>query len=366
MRVNRLKAVNYRNLKRFEINPCKNVNIIFGDNAQGKTNLIEGIWLFTGCRSFRGSKDCEYINFENEQAMLELDFFGQGRDQNSKILVSDKKKVELNGVTLSSPSKLTSEFLAVVFSPAHLSIVKDGPSLRRKFLDTAICQLKPKYAGALLQYNRALSQRNALLKDITYHSELYDMLDVWEEKLCSLACVIISQRVEYIKKLEPFLIDIYSGISKGKEEMKISYITDEKIKLNSPADIKSSLVEALKSARKSDIYNGSTNTGPHRDDLGLEINGLLARNFGSQGQQRSCALALKLAEAELIKNITGEQPVILLDDVMSELDSARQDYILNHIKDKQVFITCCEPSALLKMSGGETFKLKEGSLCTCT
>jgi len=365
MRVNSLKATDYRNIKSLEIFPCENVNIIYGENAQGKTNLLESIWLFTGCRSFRGSKEQEFIKFDSTFASLNIGFFGNGREQCAKIKIEDKRRAELNGVSLSSVSKLIGEFFAVVFAPTHLSLVKEGPAQRRKFLDIALCQLKPRYANALTQYNRAILQRNALLKDITYHSELVDTLERWDDKLCTLGAVITAERIKYIKRLEPFIEEIYGGISNGREIMKASYLTQTQLVANIETELKQELLQQFKLSRKQDIFSGSTSIGPHRDDLNIEINGLLARSFGSQGQQRSCALALKLAEAEIIKSITGEQPVALLDDVMSELDNIRQDYILNHIEDRQVFITCCEPSALLKMSGGKAFELKEGALCTC-
>ncbi len=364
MRVNSFKANNYRNIKNIELYPCENVNIIYGENAQGKTNLLEGIWLFTGCRSFCGSKEQDFIKFDNSFASLELDFFGNCRQQCAKIKVEDKRKAELNGVSLPSASRLIGEFFAVVFAPTHLSLIKEGPAQRRKFLDIALSQLKPRYANALSQYNRAVLQRNALLKDITYHSELLDTLEVWDEKLCSIGAIIIAERIKYIQKLEPFIEKIYGGLSNGKEVMKASYQSQLEFESKTEKDLKQEFLQQLKLSRKQDIISGNTSTGPHRDDLKIEINGLLARNFGSQGQQRSCALALKLSEAEIIKSITGQQPVALLDDVMSELDSIRQDYILNHIKGRQVFITCCEPSTLLKMSGGKAFEIKEGAICT--
>lgn len=365
MRVNSFKANNFRNIKSIEFSPCENINIIYGENAQGKTNLLEGIWLFTGCRSFRSSKEQDFIKFDNSFASLELDFFGNCRDQIAKISIEDKRKAQLNGVSLQSSSKLVGEFFAVIFAPTHLSLIKDGPSQRRKFLDIALSQLKPRYANALSQYNRAILQRNALLKDITYHSELLDTLEIWDEKLCSIGTVITAERIRYIKRLEPFIEEIYGGLSNGKEVMKVSYQTQMKINSKTEKELKQELLEQLKITRKQDIFSGTTSIGPHRDDFKIEIDGLLARSFGSQGQQRSCALSLKLAEAEIIKNITGQQPVALLDDVMSELDNTRQDYILNHIRGRQVFITCCDPSMLLKMSGGKAFEIKEGAICTC-
>lgn len=365
MRVNKISANNFRNIENIELVPCDGVNIIHGENAQGKTNLIESLWLFTGCRSFRGSKDTEYIKFGSNLSKLELDFYGSDRDQNAKIQIAEKRKCELNGVSLTSTSKLAGEFFAVVFAPTHLSLVKEGPSQRRKFLDIALCQLKPRYASALSQYNRAILQRNALLKDITYHSELLDTLDIWDDKISTLGAVVSAERLKYVEKLSPITEEIYDGLSNGREKMNISYSTSANLSAKTERGLKAEIIEALKVTRKQDILTGTTSIGPHRDDLKLSINDLLARSFGSQGQQRSCALSLKLAESQIIKAITGQQPVALLDDVMSELDNTRQDYILNHIDGKQVFITCCEPSTLLKMSGGKAFEIKEGSLCTC-
>lgn len=365
MRVDKVKAQNFRNIKDIEFEPCSEVNIIHGENAQGKTNLIELMWLFTGCRSFRATKDTEYINFNSDFSNLEIDFFGNDREQNAKISISEKRKAELNGVSLSSVRKLSGEFLAVVFAPSHLSLVKEGPSQRRKFLDIALCQLKPRYVSALSKYNRAILQRNALLKDITYHSELLDTLEIWDDKISTLGAVVTSERLKYINKLEPIAEEIYDGLSNGKEKMCVEYSSFESLGGTTEREIKSELLLELNKTRKQDILTGTTSVGPHRDDLKLTIDGLIARSFGSQGQQKSCALSLKLAESQIIHQITGQQPVALLDDVMSELDNTRQDYILNHIHGKQVFITCCEPSTLLKMSGGKAFEIKDGSLCTC-
>lgn len=366
MRVNYLKAQNFRNINDIEIDPCENVNIIYGENAQGKTNLLESIWLFTGFRSFRGSKEQEFIKFGSDYSKLNLGFFGNDREQAATLLINEKRNAQLNEVSLSSASKLVGEFLAVVFSPINLTLIKEGPCERRKFLDTALCQLKPSYANNLSQYNRTLVQRNVLLKDITYHSELYDTLEIWDEKLSIIAANIIFERINYINKLKPVVSDIYTGLSSGREKMTVEYQMQSNFESNDLKSFQQEMFQMLKTGRKADILNGTTGIGPHRDDLKIEIDNLSARNFGSQGQQRSCALSLKLSEAALIKNITGQQPVALLDDVMSELDSARQDYILNHIEGWQVFITCCEPTPLLKMNSGKAFKLKEGHLCTCT
>lgn len=360
MNIKSLEVVSFRNIEKEIIEPCEGVNIIYGDNAQGKTNLLESIWLFTGCRSFRGSKDNELINFNAKKSLMSLDFFGYDREQNICLEIEKGRKFLLNGVKINSASKIMGEFLAVVFSPVHLSLVKDGPFERRKFLDIAISQLKPKYASTLSQYNKALSQRNVLLKDICYHSELYDTLDVWEERIAFYAGEIIRQRVGYINKLTSFCSEIYGGISCGKEKLRLSYFQQCPAYGDNRQELYENIRHLLFQSRKNDIATGYTSVGPHRDDIEIKIDGLSARSYGSQGQQRSAALALKLGEAAVIKNFTGQQPVALLDDVMSELDVSRQNYILNHIKDWQVFITCCDPASVKNLKYGKAFEMKNG------
>lgn len=360
MTVERLSIENFRNIEKMNIEPCDRVNIIYGENAQGKTNTLESIWLCTGCRSFRGTKDKELIMFDKPKAKIELDFYGFDRHQQMKIEIEEKRNVQLNGISFSSANKTLGEFLAVVFSPTHLSLIKQGPSERRKFLDTAIGQLKPNYASVLTKYNRAVTQRNAMLKDAYYHPELLDMIEVWEETLAVYGEKIMTYRLSYLEKLKEEVKSIYSGLSCGKEEIGLEYIQNEENGII--CTTKEQFREILKSTRKTDILSGTTSFGPHRDDIDITINEISARKFGSQGQQRSCALALKLGEASMIKKVSAQQPVALLDDVMSELDISRQDYILNHIKDWQVFITCCDPNTILHLKEGKTFQIENGKL----
>lgn len=360
MRVTRLSAVHFRNLDEIEIFPTDGVNIIYGENAQGKTNLLESIWMFTGCRSFRGAKDAELISLEDEAARLEMDFYGGGREQTAALLLNEKRNATLNGIGLPSAAKLVGEFRAVVFSPVHLSLVKDGPALRRRFLDLALSQLKPRYASVLTQYNRALAQRNILLKDIPYHAELLDTLEIWDDKLAVLGAQILYQRRCYVERMQKSAASFYHGLSRGREELELTYASSQESR--TIGQLAQELREGLGNARREDLKNGSTSLGPHRDDLEILVDHRPARIYASQGQQRSCALSMKLGEAALIREITGEQPVALLDDVMSELDAGRQDYILNHIEGWQVFITCCDPSSLLRLCVGKTFSLRGGRL----
>lgn len=363
MTVNSVKIKNFRNIADLSFAADKGVNVIYGENAQGKTNILESIWLFTGCKSFRGAKDNELIKFGEDFAKINLEFSDNIREKKSEIIIADKKKTSsLNGVSLRSTAELIGSFYAVIFSPVHLSLIKDGPSARRKFLDTALCQLKPSYAEHLAGYKRALIQRNALLKDLHLNSQLYDMLDTWDDQLARYSACVIKERLQYIDLLSQYSKNIYSGISENKENFSIFYSKNELSKDLPVKDIYLNEIENLKNSRKEDIFSKTTTVGPHRDDLEILINNVSARSFGSQGQQRSCALALKLGESEIIKKVTGETPVALLDDVMSELDEKRQDYVLNHINDRQVFLTCCDPSQVLRLCGGKSFLIKGGEI----
>lgn len=359
MRVNRLEYSGWRNLSDGEIEPCDGVNIIYGSNAQGKTNLLEAIWLFTGAKSFRGAKEAELIALGRDTARISMEFHAQGRQQEGEIRLGSPKKALLNGVEQSSVAQMAGVFCAVVFAPVHLSLIKDGPALRRRFLDSALGQLKPGYLNLLAEYHRAVQQRNALLRDVQFHSELAPMLDIWEDTIAKSGSKIAQQRCRYIEELLPEVCEFYDGLSSGKEKLDLQYDGEQYRADNGGLE---RLRADLSAARGEDTRLGVTTVGPHRDDLLLHINCLPARNFASQGQQRCAALALKLAEAAVLTRFTGEQPVALLDDVMSELDPARQDYILNRIQGWQVFITCCEPSSVLRMANGSAFEMVEGTV----
>ncbi len=360
MKINRITLENFRNIESLTLD-FDDVNIIWGENAQGKTNLIEALYLFTGSKSFRGTKDSQLIKFDCDKSSIEIDFLSNNRNQNARIEIKDKKKVTLNGIYKKSASDLGEEIKAVIFSPVHLSMIKDGPAERRKFIDTALCQIKANYRNLLKEYNRSLSQRNALLKRCEENPSAVSMLGVWNINLAKTGAKIIYQRLKYIESITPYLKDIFSGISSGKEEIELKYIGADEYEADINK-IENQLLEKLKSHTKIDIFNHTTTKGPHRDDIDILINGSNARIYGSQGQQRSCVLAIKLAEASLLKKMTGMQPIALLDDVMSELDEKRQDYILNHIKEWQVFITCCDKETILKLKQGKTFHIEKGRL----
>lgn len=364
MRVVAVKFENYRNLKNDIITPCEGVNIIYGENAQGKTNLLETLWMFCGGHSFRASKDNDVINWDKNIAKLEMKFLGQGREQKAKIVFQNgKKNVEINGVEKKSAASLIEKYCAVVFSPEHLNLIKRGPSERRKFIDSAICREKLQNAVILSKYNRLLNQRNSLLKDIYKRPSLEETLCIWDQPLIQNGALLIRKRLDYIKMLTQKAEKYHEGISRGREELRVRYISSADIKFeDSVEEIEEKLRKKFESSKNDDIRLGVTNIGAHRDDVEILINNKNAKIFASQGQQRSAVLSLKLAEASVLRERMGEEPVILLDDVMSELDSGRQDFLLNEIKNCQVFITCCEKSNKEQLNEGKIFYLKNGEI----
>ncbi len=365
MQVKRLVYQRFRNLTDGVFEPYEGVNVITGENAQGKTNLLEAVWLFTGGKSFRGAKDRELVAFDAEDSRLTLDFFAADREQQAVIDIKGRRTASLNGIAQSSAAKLAGVLCGVVFSPAHLTLIKGGPTERRHLMDAAYCQLRPSYVKTLTEYTRILTQRNALCKAGSMGAGADELFELWDRQLAQAGCLLIHARQLYLKSLLPKARDIYGGLSGGKEAFDLRYVSTVPLTEGQTAgEIAAEMYKELRIRRKDDLAAGFTTVGPHRDDLDVLINGHSARQFGSQGQQRSAVLALKLAEAGLLKDVTGERPIALLDDVMSELDMARQDYILNHIKDWQVFITCCDPTPLLRLSDGRRFTMTSGVLST--
>lgn len=353
MRVLSIGCKEFRNIAAIELYPCEEMNVIYGENAQGKTNLLEAIWLFTGAKSFRGAKDSELVRLKSEKALLKMSFISEQIEKEAEIKIKERRAAALNQTRLKAASLLAGNFNAIIFSPSDLRLVTDGPALRRKFIDTAIGQLYPAYIEILRSYMRAVSQRNKIIKDCKYDSTLEIMLDVFEEEICENGKKLIALRKKYLNMLGEALPEIYYGLSNGRERLKTSYICSCE---------EESLAETLRLKRQEDMFSGVTSVGPHRDDIKFEINGINARSFGSQGQKRSVALSLKLAEAQVIEKKTGEAPVFLLDDVMSELDPSRQDFVLNHIKGMQTFLTCCDPSNIKELRAGKIFGVKDGSI----
>lgn len=359
---------NFRNIEEMELLPGEKVNIICGENAQGKTNFMEALWLFTGAKSFRQTKDSEFIRFGEEKANLKAEFFSENREQNAEISFSPSKSLKKNGIDIKSSAEYAGTIGGVVFSPSHMNLFRDGPKERRRLIDTSLCQLYPKYLSVLADYKKVLDQRNTVLKDARYHSGLIDMIDIYDEQLARLGGTIIRTRVSYCESLNKKAAEIYKGMSGAREEFFAEYITtvlseDEHADSSmSTADFAQKFYDALQSSRNYDFEHGSTSVGPHRDDLEVTLDKMPVRSFGSQGQQRSCILSLKLGEAKMLGEAMGEPPLILLDDVMSELDSLRRDYILNSIGESQIFLTCCDKELFSGLEDGKVFIMEKGRL----
>ena len=351
----------YRNLTSDTVAFTEGVNVICGENGQGKTNLLEALCLFTGVRSFRGAKNLELIAKGEKFSRMELQFFADQREQSANLVITDKKQATLNGVKLAAASGFIGKFCAVVFSPDNMGLIKGGSGERRKFLDAAISQHYPAYPRLLVEYNRILAQRNAFLKKSFGGRGFESMLDIWDENLSRTGAKISCKRAEYVAQLCGKTEEIFDGISSGRETIAIRY-TCGYLAPDSVEETTVALRQQLELHRSSDLAQGCTNYGPHRDDLAITVNELSAKHYASQGQKRSCVLALKLAEASLLEQAIGERPIAVLDDVMSELDHLRQDYLMNHMEGWQVFISCCDPNTVKGLEKGSVIEVKGGVL----
>lgn len=333
MIVKSLELNNYRNYKTLTIDFEKGTNILYGNNAQGKTNILEAIYLSGTTKSHKGSKDREIIQFGEDESHIRTFVEKQGKQfQIDMHLKKHRTKgIAINRIPIKKASELFGILNIVFFSPEDLNIIKNGPQERRRFMDIELCQLDKIYLSDLTKYNKILNQRNRLLKDIYFKPELKDTLSVWDNQLIEYGKKIIHSRRKFVNQLNEIVTKIHSSISGGKEEMILTY---------EPSIREEIFEEELNKVQEKDLKLGQTTTGPHRDDLSFTIHGVDIRRFGSQGQQRTSALSLKLAEIELVKEIIKDTPILLLDDVLSELDSSRQNYLLNNIQDTQTIITC--------------------------
>ncbi|MCR5484785.1 MAG: DNA replication/repair protein RecF [Clostridiales bacterium] len=366
MNITGYSSKNYRNLKDPSFSPDSGINIIFGENGQGKTNMVESVWMMTGCHSFRTHKCSELISAGQKQARVKLIFDSRGFSNEGEIKISDKREFYLNKVPYENSRKFLGVFQAVVFSPSSLSIIQNAPSERRRFLDIAVSMTRPVYASHLIRYSKILANRNALLKQIASGKADENSLSPWDDALSMTGAEIVGCRLEYLKNISPVSSEIYKEISGGKEEMKVKYLASCKDvdDCGDKKEIADNIYESLRKNRENDIKRLMTSNGPHKDDLYITVGDRSARIYGSQGQQRSCALALKLSEADMIKKINGEYPVILLDDVMSELDFGRQKSLLDYLKNRQVFITCCDINQFSSLDRYASFKIENGEVKT--
>lgn len=359
MIIKNLSAKNYRNIGSEKIEFSDGVNLLLGGNAQGKTNVIEAVYTFARGKSFRGAIDKKIIKFGESFFSIEIEFEDKRRRQSLSYYYSDKERVrKRNGIKEEKASDMLGHFRAVLFCPEHLMIVKGGPSERREFLNVAISQNDSFYIRNYACYNKILENRNTLIKNAQKGISVNKKeIDVFSEQMATFASKIYMKRTEYIKKLEKYAHGILLDISDGKEDLSLSYESD--IYAQSEAEAKEEYLRILRGSIDKEIANGVTLFGIHRDDIDVRVNGISLRSYGSQGQQRSAALALKMAEGEVSREINGEYPVFLFDDVLSELDEKRQRYIINGIKDKQIIISACDKN-IFDLDGVNVIEVEGG------
>ncbi|MDR1002690.1 MAG: DNA replication/repair protein RecF [Oscillospiraceae bacterium] len=362
MILNSLRAENFRNIISEELLPSGGTNILIGQNGQGKTNLIEAIWMLTGAKSFRSYKNSELIRFGEETAKISSTFYSEGREQSLEVAVTQKERTAtLNMVKKQQCSEIIGKICAVVFSPEHMALVSEGASERRRFIDCAVCQMKPSFIRTIAEYSKSLSHRNALLKEIQNGRSYGDLLSIWDERLSLFGAEIAVVRRQYTEALAKRAEDIYSRLSSGSEKLEVSYSCSFS-KAEERDVLRTDFMQKLLAGREADIAKGHTAAGVHRDDIALSLDEKPARFYASQGQKRSCVISLKLAEAEQMASVIGEKPIILLDDVMSELDNSRQQFLLSNVTDCQVFITCCDFESVSGFKDGSVFEIAGGEV----
>lgn len=357
MYINSLEIKNYRNYTDLSIEFDNGITILYGDNAQGKTNILEAIYISGTTKSHRGSKDKDIIKFGENEAHIRLNL--TKHDVRHKIdmhLRKNKNKgVAIDGQSIHKSGELFGIIHMIFFSPEDLSIVKNGPSERRRFMNLELCQLRKIYHYNYVNYNKALNQRNTLLKQINFNPNLIDTLDMWDAYLIEYGKHIIEERDNFIKELNEIVKNIHKHLTGGKEEIIIGYEKNVSIE---------DYEKVMRSKRDKDLKYQITQTGPHRDDICFYINGIDVRKYGSQGQQRTAALSLKLAEIELVKQLIHDTPILLLDDVMSELDSNRKKYLLDSIDGIQTIVTCTGYDDFIKsrLNINQIYKVTAGTI----
>ena len=333
MYIESIELQNYRNYSELHMEFSQGTNILCGDNAQGKTNILESVYVCCTTKSHRSSKDRELIRFGEDESHIKLQVKKDGVPYRIDMhLKKNKPKgVAVNGIPIRRASELFGIVNVVFFSPEDLNIIKNGPAERRRFIDLELCQLNKLYVHSLVQYNRVVTQRNKLLKELSFHPEYEPTLDVWDAQMVQYGREVMEYRREFIEELNGIIGSIHRQLSGEKEELRIDYEPN-----SAPEEFERELMQG----RAQDIRQKTSLTGPHRDDISLLINGIDIRKFGSQGQQRTTALSLKLAEIEIVKKLVRDYPILLLDDVLSELDSSRQNQLLAGIGHIQTVITC--------------------------
>lgn len=333
MIIESIELKNYRNYEELHMELNEGTNILYGDNAQGKTNILEAVYVCCTSKSHKNAKDRDIIRFDQDESHIKMQI--RKNDVPYRIDMHLKKNkpkgIAINGMPIRRASELFGIANVVCFSPEDLNIIKNGPSERRRFIDMELCQLNKLYVHSLVQYNKVLVQRNKLLKELAFRPDYGETLDVWDMQLVNYGNEVMEYRGDFVCRLNEMIHGIHARLSGQKEDLKICY---------EPDTAAAQFEEALKRSRTQDMKQKTTLCGPHRDDISFFVNGIDIRKFGSQGQQRTAALSLKLSELELVKQLIHDRPILLLDDVLSELDAGRQNHLLNAINDIQTIITC--------------------------
>ena len=365
MNVTKLKLRDFRNYQNLEIDFDPGVNLIVGDNAQGKTNLLEALVYLGSGKSFRTQKGTELVRFGADFADLEAEVFSQERNQSLRAVVfaaSRPRQLFRNGVKKKSAGDLAGVLPTVLFCPEDLMVLKSGASARRRLGDSALCQLRPNYDAALAEYGKILEQKSHILKDRFEDPRMLDILPEYNARLCRIGALLISYRARFYESLGKEAAKFHGQFSGGAEDFTLEYktvstVTDPFAPVSTLED---QLHQHLTAHYRAELETAQCLTGPHKDDFTVSLSGIDLKAYGSQGQTRTAAISLKLAQRELMQRESGEEPVLLLDDVLSELDPGRQDFVLNQIVSGQVFITCCEPGRFTKL--GKTVEICKGNL----
>ena len=365
MNLKQLSLRSFRNYEEVTVDFEPGVNLIVGDNAQGKTNLLEAISYLGSGKSFRAQKTSEMIRFGADFAEIQGSVFSQERDQTLRYLLfpgSRARQIFRNGAKKKSASELAGVLPTVLFCPEDLLILKMGSSQRRRFGDLALCGLRPNYDAALTEYHRILDQKNRILKDHFENPAVLAILPEYNQRLCQVGALLISYRARFYEGLEKSAAKFHSQFSGGVENFSLQYKTVSTVTdpFAPVAKLTQDLQEHLERHYRAELETAQCLTGPHKDDFTVSLNDIDLKSYGSQGQTRTAAISLKLAQRELMGREWGEEPVLLLDDVLSELDPGRQDFVLNQIVKGQVFITCCEPGRFTKL--GKTIEIRKGNL----
>ena len=365
MNLQELSLRSFRNYGEVRLEFEPGVNLIVGDNAQGKTNLLEAISYLGSGKSFRAQKTSEMVRFGDDFAEIQGKVFSQERQQELRYLLfagSRPRQIFRNGVKKKSAADLAGVLPTVLFCPEDLLILNMGSSQRRRFGDLALCQLRPNYDAALTEYHRILEQKSRILKDRFENPALIDILPEYNLRLCQVGALLISYRARFYEGLEKSAAKFHSQFSGGVENFQLQYKTVSTVKdpFAPVSRLTDDLLEHLARHHRAELETAQCLTGPHKDDFTVSLSGIDLKAYGSQGQTRTAAISLKLAQRELMGREWGEEPVLLLDDVLSELDPGRQDFVLNQIVSGQVFITCCEPGRFTKL--GKTIEIKQGQI----